>query len=40
LFKTDNPQRKKCYDCRAEIELIVRFPDAVELPKSKAAGKR
>ena len=40
LFKTDNPQRRTCYDCRTELQFIVQFPDAVELPKSKAAKKR
>lgn len=40
IFKTDNPERKACYDCKAELQFTVQFPDAIQLLKTKKAGKR
>jgi uncharacterized OB-fold protein len=39
LFKTDNPERKACYDCRAELQFTVQVPDAIQLPETKKARK-
>jgi uncharacterized OB-fold protein len=39
IFKTDNPERKTCYDCKAELQFTVQFPDAIELQGNKKARK-
>jgi uncharacterized OB-fold protein len=39
IFKTDNPERKTCYDCKAELQFTVQFPDAIELQENKKARK-
>jgi uncharacterized OB-fold protein len=40
IFKTDNPNRKACYDCRTELQFTVQLPDSIELPETQKARKQ